>query len=82
MLWKIDFKVIQTFALKLLLMTSRTTILGIQEKYCTYAHDSLNVAIKNKTKKQAHDRCFRVRAHTQIVSKDRKSYLEESTACN
>lgn len=73
MLWKIDFKVIQSFALKLLLMTSRTTILGIQEKYCTYAHDSLKVAIKNKTKKQA---------HTQIVSKDRKSYLEESTACN
>lgn len=73
MLWKIDFKVIQTFALKLLLMTSRTTILGIQEKYCTYAHDSLKVAIKNKTKKQA---------QTQIVSKDRKSYLEESTACN
>lgn len=73
MLWKIDFKVIQTFALKLLLMTSHTTILGIQEKYCTYAHDSLKVAIKNKTKKQA---------QTQIVSKDRKSYLEESTACN
>lgn len=50
MLWKIDFKVIQSFALKLLLMTSRTTILGIQEKYCPYAHDSLKVAIKNKTK--------------------------------